>query len=264
MQMSDSKPQSLLANSRFYVLCLSILMSVAVTAVLRQQIASDQLFYIRAQQVFGLLSLVYWYVALIISPLGYVVGKQRLQHLAFARRAIGVVAAYFALLHAAVALWGQLGGVGELALLPSLFRWSLAGGGVALLVLIIMAATSFDKVVRYMTYKKWKWLHRLVYGSLVMVILHIWTIGTHLAYREIQLLSFGALIILFGLELVRVIKLVNARYLHMNTAEAFVLWFASWIMAVTAVFLMPYYFNNYHSRHVDHGDQGSGIHTDHE
>ena len=251
---------SLLNNSRFYVLASSILLSIAVLAWLRLQIPSDQLFYIRTQQVFGFLCIIYWYIALIISPIGYVIGKQRTKHLEFVRRAIGVSAFYFALLHAVIALWGQLGGVGQLQFLPSLFKWSLLGGAIALSILLIMAATSFDKVVSFMTFRWWKWLHRLVYAGGILVILHIWSIGTHLAYSNIQIAAFIALIILSGLELFRVTKLVNAKYLHLNKAEAATLWVSMWAIVVVLIACIPAFVQNYHSRHSDH--QGSQ-HTEH-
>lgn len=243
---------SLLNNSRFYILAISFLLSVLAFAVLRLQIPSDQLFYIRAQQTFGLLCLVYWYIALIISPVGYVIGKQRMKHIEFTRRAIGVSAFYFASLHAGIALWGQLGGLGELQYLPTLFQLSLLGGAVALAILGIMAATSFDRAVRFMTYRKWKWLHRLVYTAFVLVVIHVWSVGTHLAYSGVQLAAFGALAILSGLELYRATKAISDKYLKLGKAEFFAFFAAVWACVIAAIIALPVLVQNYHSRHTDH------------
>lgn len=245
------KQQSLLSNSRFYVLVSSLLLSVATFAYLRLQIPSDQLFYIRTQQAFGLFCIIFWYVALVISPIGYIIGKQRIKHLEFARRAIGVSAFYFALLHGSIALWGQLGGMGQLQYLPTLFKWSLSGGLIAFLILAIMAATSFDKVVSYMTFKRWKLLHRLVYVGGVSVILHIWTVGTHLAYTNVQLAAFIALIILSGLELFRITKVSN-KFLELDKAQVVTLFFSLWLVVVFMILSIPAIVQNYHSRHADH------------
>jgi sulfoxide reductase heme-binding subunit YedZ len=242
----------LLNNSRFYILAFSVLLSTAVFSWLRLQIPSDQLFYIRAEQVFGLLCVLYWYVALVISPIGYVIGKQRMRHIEFARRAIGVSAFYFALLHAVVALWGQLGGLGQVHYLPSLFKWSLLGGGIALGVLFIMAATSFDRVVRFMTFRWWKWLHRLVYAGGILAVLHIWTIGTHLAYTNVQLAALIALVVLSGLELFRVTTLLNRNYFHFAKPEAFTMFLSMWLVVVGLILVTPKFVHNYHSRHVSH------------
>lgn len=242
----------LLNNSRFYILATSFLLSLAVVAFLRLHIPSDQLFYIRIQQVFGLLGVCFWYSALVISPIGYVIGKHRIKKLEFARRAIGVSAFYFVLLHGCVALWGQLGGLTELGYLPALFQWSLIFGTIAFTVLLMMALTSFDAVVKFMTYRKWKWLHRLVYIGGVFALLHIWTIGTHLAYSHVQLIAFIALLVLAGLELYRTTKLVNDKYLHLNKTEAMTLYVSSWVIISALILMTPVFIQNYHSRHNDH------------
>lgn len=253
--MAKDKNYHLLHNSRFYILAASFLLSVAVAAYLRLQIPGDQLYYIRMQQVFGLLCIFYWYFALVISPIGHVIGKHRTKRLEFARRAIGVSAFYFALLHGVVALWGQLGGLGQLYYLPLLFKWSLLGGGIALGILAIMAATSFDRVISFMTLRKWKWLHRLVYIGGVLAVLHVWSVGTHLAYSNIQIAAFIALVVLGGLEWYRTTKLVNNTYLHFDKTEAATLFIAGWIVIATLVLAIPLFVQNYHSRHDDHAGE---------
>jgi DMSO/TMAO reductase YedYZ heme-binding membrane subunit len=249
------KTYSLLNNSRFYILVCSLVVSVATFAWLRLTAESNQLLLIRTQQLYGFICLVLWYIALIISPLGYVIGKHRMGHIAFARRAIGVSAFYFALLHASTALFGQLGGMGKLQYLPDLFKWSLLGGGVALFVLALMAITSFDRVIKFMTFRKWKWLHRLVYAAGVLVILHIWTIGTHLAYRELQVAGYTALVLLIGLELFRIATPLNNKYLKLDKTETVVMWLSLWAIAAALLLAIPSYIQNYHSRHTTHNSR---------
>lgn len=241
----------LLNNTRFYILAFSLILSVAVFTWLRLSIASDQLLYIRVQQVYGLICLIFWYVALIISPLGYVIGKQRMKHVDFSRRAIGVSAFYFALLHAGVALYGQLGGVSQIQYLPDLFKWSLLGGLVALVVLAVMAATSFDAVIQFMTFRRWKWLHRLVYLAGVVVILHIWSIGTHLAYGWAQWGGFVMLALLSGLEVLRSVRLANKK-LQLSRSEAVVTSVTIWAVVLALLLTIPFFVQNYHSRHTGH------------
>lgn len=254
------KPYHLLHNSRFYILASSVLISVLVIAWVRLSIPSDQLFYIRAQQLFGLLAVAYWYLALIISPIGYIIGKQRTKKLEFARRAIGVSAFYFALLHGLIALWAQLGGPAQLQHLPQLFQWSLISAAAALVVLALLAATSFDAVIRFMTFRKWKWLHRLIYIGGVAAVLHIWTIGTHLAYTNVQIAAYCALVVLAGLELFRVTKLVNQSRLHFNRTEAGALFLAVWVSVAVAILALPAYVQNYHSRHANNDTVQDGQH----
>ena len=248
--MKKQKQYNLLYNLRFYVLASAVLLSVIAVAWLRLQIPSNQLFYIRTEQVFGLLCILYWYIAIVISPLGYVVGKQRIPHLLFARRAIGVSAAYFALLHMAVALWGQLGGLSQLGLLPSLFKWSLLAGFIAVVILLIMAATSFDRVVSKMTFVRWKWLHRLVYLGGILAILHIWAVGTHLAYFGVQITAFVALAALGGLESYRLVTILANRHKELKGKDYFVtLVLVIWVIFMALVLAIPILVNNYHSGH---------------
>lgn len=246
-----------LNNTRFYILVATFLLSLGVLAATRLLIPDDQLFVIRLQQIFGLLCILYWYAALVISPIGYVIGKQRMKKVEFSRRAIGVSAFYFALLHAAVALWGQLGGFSGLAYLPQIFQWSLLGGLGALIILFIMAITSFDAVVRWMTFKKWKWLHRLVYIGGVVAVLHIWSIGTHLAYTPVQVVALIALIVLAGLELFRVTKLLNRKHLHLERLESGTVFLTLWVIVSVLILMLPFAVQNYHSQHVGEAKDGN-------
>lgn len=250
--MTQKQEYRLIYNSRFYILISSVLVSMLVIGLLRLQISSDQLFYIRAQQVFGLLAILYWFFALIISPLGYAIGKHRTGRLEFARRAIGVSAFYFAAMHGSIALWGQLGGLGQLGLLPNLSKWSLIGGLVGFTILSLMAATSLDKVVDFMTYRRWKWLHRLGYMGGLLVVLHVWSLGTHVAYIHVQILAFVLLAVLSGLELFKVTKILNRKYLHYHRIEAGALFLSAWTLVIIGVLLIPKYVPNYHTQHQNH------------
>ncbi len=234
-----------------------------VVSFVRLEIASDQLFYIRAQQLFGLICLFYWYIALIISPIGYVIGKQHMKRVEFARRAIGVSAAYFAVLHASVALWGQLGGFGGVASLSSLFQWSLIAGLIGVIVLLIMAVTSFDKVITLMTFTRWKWLHRTVYVGGILAVLHIWSIGTHIGYGFIQFLAFFALVILSGLEMYRVVTLLTRKHATLESKKKFYALFVSlWIIWVALISSIPLLVANYRNN-GDHDKHNSTMHQDH-
>lgn len=230
----------------------SFLLSVAIFAYLRITIEDDTLLSIRSQQLYGFTCLIFWYIALIISPIGSLIGKRRMKYIEFARRAIGVSAFYFAALHASVALFGQLGGIGQLQYLPALFQWSLLAGATALVVLGILAATSFDIVIRFMTFRKWKWLHRFIYIAGILAILHVWTIGTHLAYVGMQISGFSALSFLIGLEVLRAAKKMNSKNNVLSRAELGVVALTIWVTVSVALLAMPVLVQNYHSRHLDH------------
>lgn len=186
-----------------------------------------------------------------ISPVGYVIGKARMKHIEFARRAIGVSAFYFAALHAGIALWGQLGGLSQLGGLPEFFRWSLLGGGFALLILGLMAATSFDAVIRFMTFRRWKWLHRFVYAAGIVALLHVWSIGSHVNYSVVQSVAFILLVIAVGLEMFRLTTLFSRRYTDFQAAAYFATIFLSaWMIGVVLILAVPSVVRNYHQDHT--------------
>lgn len=91
--------------------------------------------------------------------------------LVLARRCLGVAAFSYAALHLGLYVLDQGGNlvvVGrEIAL-----RFYLAIGAVGLVLLLALAATSFDSVIRRMGGKRWLALHRLVYLIAPIAILH--------------------------------------------------------------------------------------------
>ena len=256
--MGMQKKVTLLDNSRFYILTAGVLASFILVGLLRVNFESDQLYYIRLQQVMGAVSLVFWYIALLISPLTFIFGKKALRHVVYARRAIGVLAAYYALLHLCIALWGQLGGIAQLGRLPDLIQTSLVLGGVATLVLIIMAGTSFDVVVKRMTFTRWKLLHRLTYAAFVLVVLHIWTIGTHVTYSTVQYAALVALLLLAGLESYRILMSIDKKWHFIEGRGGALLLvivcMAMWFAFITSI---PRLFDNYHSKH-----HGGAVHAE--
>lgn len=242
-----------MTNPRFYVLISSVGISVVVASLLRLQIASDQLYVIRLEQSFGYIALIYWYVVLMLSPLSKLAGdKKWMQQLLFVRRAIGVSVAYFALLHVLISVWGQLGGIGTLGLLPDFFKTALIFGVIGLGIVSVMALTSFDSVIRRMTYRRWKWLHRLGYIGGVLVIIHVWMIGTHVTYTAVQLSAAIALAVLFAFESYRMIATVAKRYPELQRKDYFyTLFLALWSLWVIVILAIPAFVQNYHQkRHV--------------
>ncbi len=245
--------QNLPNNLRFYIVVSALGLSLLLASWLRLHISSDQLFYIRMQQAFGFVSLLYWYAALVISPLSKVLGKEgRMQYVIFARRAIGVVAAYFAFLHAAIAFWAQIGGVHGLAFLPDRFKWSLGFGLIGLIILGAMAATSFDKIIRHMTLRRWKWLHRLGYIGGVLVLLHVWMIGTHVASANFQTVIVLMLIFLSWLEAFRLAQIICKKHKKLRHKQQLVM-LLLWSISLLLLLGVPKTVKNYHQEHHGSG-----------
>lgn len=170
----------LLNNSRFWILAIAVTASVNIAGFMQLELPDGSLQTIRIEQTFGFVSLALLYCAIVISPLTKVFvnlpGKDAITH---ARRAIGVSAFYYALLHMYLTFFEQLNGFAGVPYLDQRYKLALLLGVFALAVLSIMAATSFDWVVSKMGYKHWKLLHRLVYVASLAVLGHLLLIGPH-------------------------------------------------------------------------------------
>ncbi len=253
------KTSQLLTNSRFYILAASLLLSILIAALLRAAIPSDELYYIRVEQVFGFVSIIFLYIAVILTPLSKLLGKKPvLQKILFARRAFGVSAAYFAMLHVYIVMAEQIGGLSGLSLLPSRFVVSFILGVLALIILFAMAATSFDKVIDLMSFKRWKQLHQFVYLAGVLIIIHVWMIGTHAETPNIKAIGILALALLFGLEAKRIATTLSARF-KLSQFRHNLLFYLIFALLTGSLLLLPVISRNYHSEHHDatqkEGDQ---------
>ncbi len=238
------------SNVRFYILAASVALSILIPSWLRLQTPSDQLFYIRTEQVFGFVCLLYWYAALVISPLKKAIGPRfNWEYLVFSRRALGVSAAYFALLHVIISLWGQIGGISGLDLLPQRFVWSIAFGVIGLIILLAMAATSFDKVIKRMGFRHWKWLHRLGYIGGVLALLHVWIIGTHVAYLSFQTVFFVLLAGLFWLESQRLAAIISNKYARLQHQKSLI-GVLVWFSAIGILLALPVLLGNSSDHHT--------------
>lgn len=259
--MIRGKNYFILNNSRFYILAVSILLSILLVGLVRTLTPSDQLYTIRLQQVYGLISILMWYFAIIIGPMGHTIGKNRTKHLEFTRRAIGVSAFYFALLHLVIAFWGQLGGFTQLPYMPQVFILYISVGLLAFAVLLLLAATSFDSVIKYMSYRRWKWLHRLIYIDLVLALAHIWVLGTHLMYPGVRITFYAMILLLLAIELYPTIKRLNDKYIHLKTSERVILFLAVWALAAIVTYTIPNFIQNVNSAHtkpIGQGKSGGG------
>ena len=204
---------ALLANSRFWILATGIVLSAVIAGFVQLYIPAGTLQTIRIEQYYGYASLILLYVALITSPLTKV-----FTHLPFAgqlthaRRGIGVLAFYYTMLHVLLTFFGQLDGFAGIRYLDAKYSISVSLGMLATLILLMLAATSFDWVIKVMHFKNWKLLHRLVYIAGVTIVIHILILGpSYASITPISVASAVALAWLVGLEAVRTYRALRAR-----------------------------------------------------
>jgi DMSO/TMAO reductase YedYZ heme-binding membrane subunit len=197
----------LLHNIRFYILVLSVITSLTINAYVLLTTPAGSLQTIRLNQIYGLISFVLLYLALLAGPFCYMFSNfaWKNQYLK-ARRAIGVSAFYFAALHAIIAFFGQLNGFEGLAFLTTNYQIALGVSAVALFILLLQAMTSFDAVIEWMTFPRWKILQRFVYLAGVLTLVHVVMLGTHFQdlTSPIARVAYIALAFLFFLEAMRI------------------------------------------------------------
>jgi DMSO/TMAO reductase YedYZ heme-binding membrane subunit len=191
-------------NIRFYVLLASFCLSLIVYGWVSLVVPSGPLQTIRLSQFYALLAILYLYFSLLIGPLGYVFPD--LKHLARykkARRALGVSAFFFALLHAWLAFFRLLGGWSGLSFYSTRYILAILFAAIGLLVLFLMTVTSVDAAIDLIGRKNWKRLHKLIYGGGVLILAHAVMLGSHFSSSMslISWLLLGGLSFLLYLEI---------------------------------------------------------------
>lgn len=140
----------------------------------------------------GVISSILLIVSLMVTPMMQLVGP--LPWLKARRRYFGVASFLYAVLHTLFWLvnanWGKL--------IASFFRVELLTGWIALAIMVPLAATSFNRAVRYLG-RNWKSLQRWVYLAAVLTLVHWLMTGDRV---EAVLWSLP-LVVLTGFRLVR-------------------------------------------------------------
>lgn len=134
---------------------------------------------VTARQLYGLWALGLLLASMLLGPLTSVLPWMPFKaSLMYGRRAAGVSALLFALLHVAVYAWSLLRWGWRAFYTPGLL-WviGLALGIVVLADMFALGFTSRDGAVKSMGGRTWKRLHRTVYAALGLVLLHAILVG---------------------------------------------------------------------------------------
>lgn len=158
---------------------------------------------------FGYLSFLFLCLALVVTPVMKIWPRFALNGtLYMARRAFGVSAFVFALVHYFQMIFVGFGG--DVAAVYSFAfggNWPILAGILALFIFFLLAVTSFDFAVKKLG-KRWFTLHKLVYLAYPFIVYHAYSIGVDFMNGQIMnpyALSFLAIaLVTLVLELVRV------------------------------------------------------------
>jgi len=135
--------------------------------VYRKQVGANPLEFVT--RTTGMLTLVFLLITLAISPLRRITG---LNWLIRFRRMLGLLAFFYGSLH--LATYVAFDRFFHLTTIPSdiVKRPFIAIGMTAFLLMLPLAITSTDKMVKRLGGKRWARLHRIVYAAGVLGVLH--------------------------------------------------------------------------------------------
>ena len=142
-------------------------------------------------------------LTLLITPLRV---KFTLPELARFRRGLGLLTFFYAFAHALCYSLLDMSWAWDEIAQDIVKRPFIAVGVAGMLLLTALAATSFNAAVKVMGAKRWRQLHRAVYGIAVLAILHFfWMRATKRNFDEVWLYA-GILGVLLGFRVVHFTK----------------------------------------------------------
>src|ERR1044072_4870474 len=119
----------------------------------------------------GMLTLIFLSLTVAITPLRKIFGINSLVKL---RRMLGLLALFYGSLHLLTYIWFDRG-FKLLSIGPDVAgRPFILAGMVAFLLMVPLAITSTNKMVKRLGGKRWATLHRLVYVSAIAAVVHFW------------------------------------------------------------------------------------------
>jgi DMSO/TMAO reductase YedYZ heme-binding membrane subunit len=132
----------------------------------------------RLTDIYGIVSIVYLILVMLAGPLYRLYPEFPFK--SFYRSSLGglgISTFYFAFLHSYIGFFRVLHGFNGLSFLSNNYLLSLIFGLIALLILALMAGTSFTWAMKALG-KKWKTLHRFIYLAGIGIILHTIMVGS--------------------------------------------------------------------------------------
>lgn len=187
------------------VLALGPLIWLFSAAALNQLGANPAEALLRAT---GLWTLRFLCLVLLITPLRWWTGRAEWARL---RRMLGLYTFFYAVLHGLAYAWLDMG-FDLNAINRDLSKRPFALVGFACLVLLLpLAATSFNRAIKMLGAARWRRLHQLIYLITPLAMLHFFWVRAS-KHRWGEVLIYGA--ILGGLLGVRVVRTWRARRTH--------------------------------------------------
>lgn len=204
---------SLLQNVRFYLLIFASFLAGFIYLLISSNSSDEAAKILSLTRTYALTAVTFLYLTLFASPYAKLLTFMPFRGMYIkARRALGVSAFLFALLHAYFAFFKVIGVENFMSLSLSL-RFSIFLGSTSLFILFLMTATATDFAIYKLTFPRWKMLHRLIYLVAILVVVHAMRIGSDFADLSgtIPAIFFLAGTILLILEAIRFVKYLKTK-----------------------------------------------------
>jgi len=117
----------------------------------------------------GALTLIFLLLSLAVTPLRKTLGLPWMIKL---RRMLGLFAFFYAFLHLTTYVWFDKSFNANAVIEDTLKRPFITLGMASFLLLVPLALTSTDKMVRRLGGKRWRWLHRAAYVAAIGGVVH--------------------------------------------------------------------------------------------
>jgi sulfoxide reductase heme-binding subunit YedZ len=150
----------------------------------------------------GLWTLIFLCITLAVTPLRRLTGRVELIRL---RRMLGLFAFFYALLHFTTYFWFDQWFDLHAIIKDVIKRPFITVGFAAFVLLIPLAATSFQAAVRKLG-RRWQTLHRAIYAIAVLAILHFWWMKAGKHDLELPRIYATIMVVLLGLRLVWMLR----------------------------------------------------------
>ncbi len=204
----------LLKYVRYMIFTTTVLLAVVVNQITISQFTDLNTAYIELGQTYALIAVALIYFALLVTPIYFVFPTLPFKPVLIkARRALGVSAFLFASLHVYLEFFKNFGGFSNLKYLTGIYVYAFLFGAIALFILTIMTATSFNYAVKKLG-RYWKTIHRFIYLAGFLIVFHVFIIGSDfssISDPESWVYIF-ALLSLFALEFLRLDFWVVKKY----------------------------------------------------
>jgi sulfoxide reductase heme-binding subunit YedZ len=194
-----------LGGIRLYIGVAAVLLTLEVWWWAQTLFGGTQLEAIRIQEIFAWLSIIFLALTLLVGPVTKLSPKiPGIAVIRDSRRALGIAAAWFATLHVSISYFKQFEAANPLTL-PLSYQHAMLLGVIALLILLAMAATSVNILMKKMGVW-WFRLHRLVYPAVILTLIHAFMIGAHAVTTTVLIILSCIILFWIGLNIVLLVR----------------------------------------------------------